>query len=167
MTTTIPTGRAGRPNPPFHTHLHSHPQAVPGDRDGGRNDVPLHRRLARRGARDRPRSCGRSGRTPRRRPHDDQRVPCRPGTSTTCTSSSCRSCSAEACASGTGSRASRRSMRSRTHTPRPAVSRNDLHACGCCLKTALDCASVRECCPRSVADEGSPDRHSATSDIKV
>jgi hypothetical protein len=39
------------PNPPFpHPDLHPRPSPAPIDRDGGRYDVPLHRRSARRGA---------------------------------------------------------------------------------------------------------------------
>ena len=37
-----------------HTGLRPHPSPAPVDRDGGRHDVPLHRRVACRGARDRP-----------------------------------------------------------------------------------------------------------------
>ena len=63
-------------NPPFHTPTFvftHHPR--PSDRDGGRHHVPLHRRVARRSARDRPRSCGRPRRAHRRRPRYDPRVP--------------------------------------------------------------------------------------------
>jgi hypothetical protein len=55
-------------NPPFHTPVFvlTH-RPAPVDRDGGRHDVPLHRRFARRGARDGPRGSGRPGRAHRRR----------------------------------------------------------------------------------------------------
>src|SRR3954451_18561422 len=44
------------PNPPFHTAgLRPPPPPAPVDRDGGRHDVPLHRRFACRDARDGPR----------------------------------------------------------------------------------------------------------------
>ena len=49
-----------------HPDLHPHPSPAPADRDGGWHDVPLHRRLAGRGARDGPPGCGRPGRTHRR-----------------------------------------------------------------------------------------------------
>ena len=52
-----------------HTDLRPHPSPAPVDRDGGRHDVPLHRRFACRGARDGPRGCGRPGRTHRRGSH--------------------------------------------------------------------------------------------------
>ena len=59
-----------------HADLRPHPSPAPVDRDGGRHDVPLHRRFAGRGARDGPRGCGRPGRTHRRRSHHDPRLPC-------------------------------------------------------------------------------------------
>ena len=59
-----------------HTGLRPHPSPAPVDRDGGRHDVPLPRRLARRGARDGPRGRGRPGRAHRWRRHRDPRLPC-------------------------------------------------------------------------------------------
>src|SRR6266542_3380799 len=65
-----------------HTGLRPHPSPAPVDRDGGRHDVPLPRRVARRGARDRSGGRGRAGRAPRWRRHRDPRLPrcgaCRP-----------------------------------------------------------------------------------------
>ena len=105
-----------------HPDLRPHPSPAPVDRDGGRHDVPLHRRLAGRGARDGPRRCGRPGRPHRRRCHHDPRVPCRRARRPHAHRRWSRSCSAEAYASGTDWRASRRTTRSRP-PPRPAESR--------------------------------------------
>ena len=60
-----------------HAGLRPHPSPAAIDRDGGRHDIPLRRRFACRGARDRPRGCGRSGRPHRRRRHRDPGLRCR------------------------------------------------------------------------------------------
>ena len=69
-------GRVGSQPAVPHTGLRPHPSHAPVDRDGGRHDVPLHRRFACRGARDGPRGRGRQGRTHRRRSDRDPRIPC-------------------------------------------------------------------------------------------
>ena len=62
-------GLVGRQPAVPHTDLRPHPPSAPVDRDGGRHDLPLPRRLAGRGARDGPRGRRRPGRPHRRRRH--------------------------------------------------------------------------------------------------
>ena len=96
------------PNPPVpHTGLRPHSSHAPVDRDGGRHDVPLPRRVTRRGARRRPARprTARTSASAAAPPSSANSSP--PGSSTTCTSWSSRSCSAEVYASGGAWRASK------------------------------------------------------------
>ena len=71
-----PEWRVGSQPAVPHTSLRPDPSHAHVDRDGGRHDVPLHRRFACRGARDSSRGCGRPGRTHRGRSHHDPGLPC-------------------------------------------------------------------------------------------
>ena len=81
-TRTRREGRGGpEPAVPY-TRLRPHPPRAPVDRDGGRHDVPLPRRVAGRGAG--PRGCGRPGRPQPRGPSRAPRPATRRGSGTSC-----------------------------------------------------------------------------------
>ena len=101
--------------------LRAHPPPAAPDRDGGRHDVPLPRRLPRGGARGGPRGRRRAGRADRRRRHRDPRLrrggagrPHAPGPGPDRARPRRHAC-------GTASRHSRRTTTSRP-SPRPAAS---------------------------------------------
>ena len=105
-----------------HTSLRPHPLPAPVDRDGRRDDIPFHRRVACRSARDGARGGRRPGCTHRRRSHRDPRVPYRRARRPHAHRGGPDLARPRCIASGTDWRASRRTTRSRP-PPRQAASR--------------------------------------------